>query len=94
MNERNHKRWWYSAGSTLAAGIVFWMGAMAWNGIVLAVDNRIDDRVQVAIDAFQIQNIENKLEFYYVKSEFSPLTPDDKANKKALERQLKRLNTE
>ena len=63
-------------------------------GLAYAADQRIDQRVQFAIDDFQKQEIRRKIEFYIMKEEFAPneITSDDRINKKILERQLKRLN--
>ena len=60
-------------------------------GAVFAVDERIDQRVQVAIDANVEQTIENKLEFYVMKREMMGLSGEDKINEKILEMQLNKL---
>ena len=63
-------------------------------GLAYAADQRIDQRIQFAIDDFQRQDIRRKIEFYIMKEEFAPeeMTSDDRINKKILERQLKRLD--
>lgn len=65
--------------------------AIFCTGAVFAVDERIDQRVQVAIDANVEQTIENKLEFYVMKKEMMGLSGEDKINEKILEMQLNKL---
>ena len=70
-----------------------WVGMVVLAGAVFAMDGRIDQRVEQAIDRFQIQQINNKIDFYIMKQELAPqsITPDDRVNRAVLERQLKQL---
>jgi hypothetical protein len=66
---------------------------IAFVGFAFAADQRIDTRVQAAINSFNEQQIENQLEFYIIKAEMSGLTPEDKINQKILEKQLEKLRS-
>lgn len=62
-------------------------------GLVFAADQRIDQRVQVAIDELQVQTTEKQIQFYIMKEALAPdaITPDDRVNRQVLERQLEGL---
>ena len=62
--------------------------AIAFSGLAYAMDQRIDNRVAVAIDEFKVQDIEQKIEFYIIKKEMTGLSGEDRINKQILERQL------
>ena len=76
------KEWAIGVGATVALA-----------GLAFAADQRIDQRVQQAIGAFQQQEIERQIQFYVTKEELAPeaVTPDDRVNRVILERQLKQL---
>lgn len=62
-------------------------------GLSYAADQRIDERVSQAIENFQINEINRQIDFYVTKEVLSPesVTPDDRVNRKVLERQLNQL---
>lgn len=65
-------------------------------GLVYAMDQRVDQRIQQAIGAWQEQDVEHRIHFYLMKQELAPesVTPDDRINQEILERQLKQLRGE
>lgn len=65
-------------------------------GLAFAADQRIDQRVQVAIGEFQQQEIERQIQFIIMKEAMAPeaVTMDDRVNKQVLERQLNQLRSE
>jgi len=71
------------------AGILTIFGS----GLLYAADQRIDARVSKAINDFQRQEITRQIDFYDTKQELAPdtVTPDDRVNRKVLERQLRKL---
>jgi len=74
----------------LIYGVLF---TIICTGLVYAMDQRVDQRIQHAISAWQEQDVEQKIQFYIMKEELAPdaITPDDRVNKTILERQLEQL---
>ena len=70
-----------------------WAGMIFLAGAVFAMDGRIDQRVEIAIDQLEIRQINQKIEFLIMKQEMAPqsVTPDDRVNRAVLERQLEQL---
>lgn len=62
-------------------------------GLSYAADEKIDRRVEGAIQDFERRQITRQIDFYDTKQELSPesITPDDRVNRKVLERQLRQL---
>ncbi|GAF72057.1 unnamed protein product [marine sediment metagenome] len=71
---------------TVLAGVV--LAGLAWG-----MDGRIDQRISIAIDEFDVRQINRKIEFYITKEQLAPqsVTADDRVNKAVLERQLQQL---
>ena len=69
------------------------IGGVMLIGFAAAMDLRIDQRVQVAIDNLEIRQINQRIEFLIMKQEMAPasITPDDRVNRAVLERQLEQL---
>ena len=70
-----------------------WVGMIFLAGAVFAMDGRIDQRVEMAIDNLEVRQVNRKIEFLIMKQELAPqsITPDDRVNKLILEKQLKQL---
>jgi len=71
-------------------------GAVAtsiFNGFAYAMDQRIDQRVQQAIDASNEQRLESDIQFYIIKDETVGLTNEDRINMQIKERQLQKLRS-
>lgn len=64
---------------------------IALTGFAYAMDKRVDERIQAAIDESNAQNIEQRIQFYIIKNETAGLTGEDRINMQILERQLKEL---
>ncbi len=64
-------------------------------GLVFAADQRIDQRVQSAIQSFQEQELMRQQTFYITKGQLAPdkVTPDDKINLIVIEKQLEELRS-
>ena len=77
---------------SLIYGAVF---SVVCAGLVFAADQRIDQRVQTAIDSFQEQEIDRQIQFYITKEQLAPgsVTPDDRVNRQVLERQLEQIRS-
>ena len=61
-------------------------------GLSYAADQRIDMRVQQAINASEERSLERQIQFYIIKKNMpGGLSTEDKINKEILERQLKDL---
>ena len=63
------------------------------SGFAYAMDQRIDQRVQQAIDASNEQRIENDIEFYIIKENTVGLSAEDRINMQIKERQLQKLRS-
>ena len=62
-------------------------------GFAYAMDQRIDQRVQQAIDASNEQRLESDIQFYIIKDETVGLTNEDRINMQIKERQLQKLRS-
>ena len=63
-------------------------------GFAYAMDQRIDQRVEAAINASEQRRLENDINFYIIKDETVGLTNEDRINRQIKERQLQKLRAQ
>ena len=63
-------------------------------GFAYAMDQRIDERVQAAINASEERRLESDITFYLIKEETVGLTGEDRINMQIKERQLQKLRAQ
>jgi uncharacterized protein YpmB len=63
-------------------------------GFAYAMDQRIDQRVEAAINASEQRRLENQINFYLIKEETAGLTGEDRINQSIIERQLQKLRAQ
>ena len=54
------------------------------------IEREVSEQVAGAIKQQSIQEARRKVEYYTIKEQFAPLTPDDRANLKTYEKYLER----
>jgi len=67
------------------------VASIVLTGFAYAMDQRIDQRVQAAINASEERRLESQLNFYDIKEETAGLSGEDRINQQIIERQLQKL---
>ena len=70
------------------------VASIVLTGFAYAMDQRIDQRVQAAINASEERRLESQLNFYIIKDETAGLTGEDRINQQIIERQLQKLRAQ
>jgi len=63
-------------------------------GFAYAMDQRIDQRVETAINASEQRRLESDIQFFIIKDETVGLTNEDRINMQIKERQLQKLRAQ
>ena len=63
-------------------------------GFAYAMDQRIDQRVETAINASEQRSLESDIEFYLIKEQTTGLSAEDRINMQIKERQLQKLRAQ
>lgn len=70
------------------------IGTIVLTGFAYAMDQRIDERVETAINASEERRLESQLNFYDIKQETAGLSGEDRINQQIIERQLQKLRAQ
>jgi len=67
---------------------------VVFTGFAYAMDKRIDQRVETAINASEQRSLESDIEFYLIKEQTTGLSAEDRINMQIKERQLQKLRAQ